>query len=194
VTEWYEADKARLDTRSRALHEIEHGGNALAGHGRLHRRSHRPLPSRHDGASEGGLRPPHVGGRHPAPALLGHGFEQLKAGRRILSRRKDGCKGCWVMPSRKTAASETTGPPNSRGGTRRGRAAREGHRAIERDRHVRRQGHRQSVLEVRFARPRLLLSRVRRRNRAVSRCGRRRPTATATNGVPSFGARRPSTT
>src|SRR5262245_23968525 len=30
VTEWYEADKTRLETRSHALHEIEHGGNALA--------------------------------------------------------------------------------------------------------------------------------------------------------------------
>ncbi|PYR76368.1 MAG: arginine--tRNA ligase [Acidobacteria bacterium] len=27
VTEWYEEDKARLDTRARTLHDIEHGGN-----------------------------------------------------------------------------------------------------------------------------------------------------------------------
>ncbi len=30
VTEWYEADKARLDVRARALHAIEEGGNAIA--------------------------------------------------------------------------------------------------------------------------------------------------------------------
>jgi arginyl-tRNA synthetase len=30
VTEWYEADKARLDTRAKTLHDIEHGGNENA--------------------------------------------------------------------------------------------------------------------------------------------------------------------
>ena len=35
VTEWYEADKARLAVRQKALHEIEHGGNPTAEMGAL---------------------------------------------------------------------------------------------------------------------------------------------------------------
>jgi len=30
VTEWYEVDKSRLDVRASALHDLEHGGNAIA--------------------------------------------------------------------------------------------------------------------------------------------------------------------
>ena len=33
VTEWYDADKARLKMRSATLHAIEHGGNATAAMG-----------------------------------------------------------------------------------------------------------------------------------------------------------------
>ena len=46
---------------------------------------------------------------------------------------------------------------------RRSRRTREGHRALERRRHIRRQGHRLPVLEARAARAGLPLSRVRRR-------------------------------
>ena len=83
-------------------------------------------------------------------------------------------------------------PPLRRRGRRRGRAsdetpsAREGDRPLERRRHLRRQGHREPVLEVRPARPRFPLPPVRRSRPTAGRCGRRRP-ATAIRRAPPFG-------
>ena len=71
VTEWYDADKrapvgAQRDAaRHRARRQRHRGAR------RLRRRSHRPDPPRDDGAAERRLRPPDVGGRHPAPEVLG---------------------------------------------------------------------------------------------------------------------------
>ena len=45
VTEWYEADKARLAIRAATLHDIEHGDDPTADDRRVHRRAHRPLPT-----------------------------------------------------------------------------------------------------------------------------------------------------
>ena len=71
VTEWYEDDKTRLQVRAdrAARHRArrQRGGR----HRRVHRRPHRPLPPRDDGAAERRLRPADVGGRHPAAAVLG---------------------------------------------------------------------------------------------------------------------------
>ena len=79
VTEWYDADRARLSVRSATLHAIEHGGNDTAGARRVRRRSHRAGPPRDDGAVERRLRPPDVGGRHPAPEVLGDGLRPAAA-------------------------------------------------------------------------------------------------------------------
>ena len=81
---------------------------------------------------------------------------------------------------------EDGGAARSRRAERRRRAARESHRAIERHGDLRRQGHRESVLEVRPARPRLLLPRL-RPTATGTRCGRRRPTPGQAQGVPTFG-------
>ena len=72
VTEWYDARSrapvgAQRDAaRHRARRQRHRGAR------RLHRRSHRPDAPRDDGAAERRLRPPDVGGRHPAPEVLGH--------------------------------------------------------------------------------------------------------------------------
>ena len=89
-----------------------------------------------------------------------HAFEILKAQGAVFLQTEGKLAGCWVMridEGRRRADdadAATTG---------RGRSARESHRPIERRRHLRRQGHRQPVLEVRPARPRLPLPAVRRR-------------------------------
>ena len=70
-------------------------------------------------------------------------------------------KGCWVMPIEDGARPDAADDPLSRERRRRGRAARESHRPIERHGDLRRQGHRQSVLEVRPARQGLQLPRLR---------------------------------
>ena len=78
VTDWYGDDKERLAVRAETLHDIEHGGNDNAGSRRLHRRPHRPLPPEDDGADERRLRPADVGGRHPAPEVLGAGVRRAE--------------------------------------------------------------------------------------------------------------------
>ena len=50
VTEWYEADRARLAIRAATLHEIEHGDDPTAADRRVRRRAHRPRPPGDDGA------------------------------------------------------------------------------------------------------------------------------------------------
>ena len=56
---------------------------------RLHRRPHRPLPPEDDGAAERRLRPADVGGRHPAPEVLGAGVRGAEArGRRLPADRR----------------------------------------------------------------------------------------------------------
>ena len=79
--------------------------------------------------------------------------------------------GCWVMRIDDDAAPRATERRRRR---RRGRGAREGHRPLERHRHLRRQGHRLPVLEVRPARPGLPLPPVRGRRPTARRCGPRR--------------------
>ena len=92
-----------------------------------------------------------------------HAFEILKAQGAVFLQTEGKLAGCWVMridEGRRGDAGRGDGRrPSERSDDP--RSAREGDRAIERRRHLRRQGHRQPVLEVRPARPRLPLSPVR---------------------------------
>ena len=171
VTEWYEADKSRLDIRKATLHAIEHGGNPSAEMGaviadaivRCHLVTMARLHIDYDLLSwEGdilrlqfwatafdilkrnGTVYLQTGGQ--AEGLLGDG-----------DRRRRRCRG---RPDRR--AGDRRGRGRHRGrGRRRPESAREGHRAVGRHRHLRRQGHRQPVLEVRPARPGLRLPALR---------------------------------
>ncbi len=85
--------------------------------------------------------------------------------------------------TRRASDAETPRADDERRG-RRGRTARKSHRPIERHGDLRRQGHRQPVLEVRPARPRLPLPGVRAARRRPARSGRRRPTGRRRAGAP----------
>ncbi len=78
VTEWYDEDKERL--KIRADHPARHRARRQreCRDCRVHCRPHRPLPPAHDGADERGLRPAHVGGRHPASEVLGAGLRSVE--------------------------------------------------------------------------------------------------------------------
>ncbi len=70
VTEWYEDDKARLEIRAAALHDIEHGGNATADLAAFIADRIVRCHLADDGADEHRLRPADVGRRHPPAAFL----------------------------------------------------------------------------------------------------------------------------
>ena len=82
VTEWYDGrqDAAR-EARSRAPRDRGRRQPACRD-GRVRRRPDRALPPADDGADERRLRPAHVGGRHPAPAVLGDGLRGAEGARR----------------------------------------------------------------------------------------------------------------
>ena len=160
VTEWYEGDQARLDKRAHALHAIEAGNNAEADMGafiadrivRCHLRTMARMNVDYDLLTwEGDILRLH---------FWATAFDDLKARNAVFLQTEGRLKGCWVMPIEdgRTARS---------GHRRRRRAAGEGDRAIERHGDLRRQGHRESVLEIRPARPRLLLPRLRPPRRAA---------------------------
>jgi arginyl-tRNA synthetase len=97
VTEWYEADKARLDTRSHALHAIEEGGNAPAEMGafiadrivRAHLRTMARLNVEYDLLTwEGDILRLH---------FWATAFDQLKARQAVFLQTEGRLKGCWVM-------------------------------------------------------------------------------------------------
>ena len=101
--------------------------------GRVHRRPHRPLPPRDDGADERRLRPAHVGRRHPAPALLGDGVRAAQGPRRgvpadrgpaegLLGHADRGCDAPAMPPPDERGRSTTT--PNSARRSSSGRTAR----------------------------------------------------------------------
>ena len=128
---------------------------------RLHRRSHRPDAPRDDGAAERRLRPPDVGGRHPAPEVLGprlrpaarerHDVPADRGQARRLLGDADRRGGRRHAGRRSRAEAARGGGGGRRGRGRSPRAARESDRPIGRHRHLRRQGHRLPVLEVRAA-------------------------------------------
>ena len=98
VTEWYEADKARLDVRARALHAIEEGNNALAQMGafiadrivRLHLRTMARMNVDYDLLTwEGDILRLH---------FWAAAFDDLKARQAVFLQTEGRLKGCWVMP------------------------------------------------------------------------------------------------
>jgi arginyl-tRNA synthetase len=97
VTEWYEADKARLEIRKKALHDIEHGGNATADLAafiadrivRCHLETMRRMNIRYDLLTwEGDILRLH---------FWSHAFEFLKKTGAVFLQPEGRLKGCWVM-------------------------------------------------------------------------------------------------
>jgi arginyl-tRNA synthetase len=116
VTEWYEADKARLDVRAQALHALEAGGNPLAEIGafvadrivRCHLKTMARMNVDYDLLTwEGDILRLH---------FWTTAFEQLKSRQAVFLQTEGRLKGCWVMPIEEDAGSdadpeaEVTGP------------------------------------------------------------------------------------
>jgi arginyl-tRNA synthetase len=98
VTEWYAADKARLDVRNAALHAIEEGGNSLAEIAAV-------VADRIVHTHLGTMARLNVGYdllTWEGDILRLHfwttAFEQLKARGAVYLREDGRLKGCWVMP------------------------------------------------------------------------------------------------
>ena len=97
VTEWYEQDKERLKIRSKALHDIEHGGNETADLAafiadrivRRHLETMARLNIRYDLLTwEGDILRLH---------FWTHAFEFLKKTGAVFLQTEGKLKGCWVM-------------------------------------------------------------------------------------------------
>jgi len=97
VTEWYEADRSRLDARARALHEIEHGGNPRADIGafvadrivRCHLRTMERMNIGYDVLTwEGDIL---------RLQFWARAFEILKAQGAVYLQTRGRLQGCWVM-------------------------------------------------------------------------------------------------
>ena len=98
VTEWYDEDKSRLETRNHTLHAIEAGGNALAEMGafiadrivRCHLRTMARLNVDYDLLTwEGDIL---------RLQFWAKAFEELKSRHAVLLRTEGRLAGCWVMP------------------------------------------------------------------------------------------------
>ena len=98
VTEWYEADKARLSLRAHALHAIEEGGNAMAEMGafiadsivRCHLKTMARMNVDYDLLTwEGDIL---------RLQFWATAFEQLKQRQSIFLQTEGKLAGCWVMP------------------------------------------------------------------------------------------------
>jgi arginyl-tRNA synthetase len=97
VTEWYEADKSRLEIRARALHDLEHGGNPTAEMGafivdrivRTHLQTMARLNIGYDLLTHEGdiLR----------LKFWAHAFDILKAQGAVFLQTEGRLAGCWVM-------------------------------------------------------------------------------------------------
>jgi arginyl-tRNA synthetase len=97
VTEWYDADKTRLEVRARALHDLEHGGNATAEMGafivdrivRTHLKTMARLNIGYDLLTYEGdiLR----------LKFWAQAFEILKAQGAVFLQTEGRLAGCWVM-------------------------------------------------------------------------------------------------
>jgi arginyl-tRNA synthetase len=97
VTEWYEEDKTRLEIRTAALHDIEHGGNPTADLAafiadrivRCHLDTMRRLNIGYDLLTwEGDILRLH---------FWSHAFEFLKNTGAVFLQTEGRLKGCWVM-------------------------------------------------------------------------------------------------
>jgi arginyl-tRNA synthetase len=107
VTEWYEEDKERLKIRTRALHDIEHGGNATADLAhfiadrivRCHLETMRRLDITYDLLTwEGDILRLH---------FWNHAFEFLKRTGAIFLQTEGKLKGCWVMRIEEEGAADS---------------------------------------------------------------------------------------
>ncbi len=163
----------------------------------LRRRSHRPDPPRDDGAPERRLRPPDVGGRHPAPEILGDRLRPAARERHDVQADRGQAGGLLGDADRggsdRDAGRSTT--PTADAAGRRRRAARKGDRPIGRHRHLRRQGHRLPVPGSSACSGRTSTTGPSARASPATRCGRRRrrPAAIGPTGRRS-AAPMPSTT
>jgi arginyl-tRNA synthetase len=108
VTEWYEADKARLDVRAHALHAIEEGQTQLAEMGafiadrivRCHLRTMARLNVDYDLLTwEGDILRLHFWAK---------AFDELKSRGAVFLQTEGRLKGCWVMPIEPAEATEAT--------------------------------------------------------------------------------------
>ena len=97
VTEWYEGDRARLEVRAAALHDIEHGGNETADMGviivdrivRAHLQTMARLNVGYDLLTyEGDI---------VRLKFWAHTFDILKAQRAVFLQTEGKLAGCWVM-------------------------------------------------------------------------------------------------
>ncbi len=97
VTEWYGGDKARLEVRAAALHDLEHGGNATADMGafiverivRAHLKTMARLNIGYDLLTyESDILRLH---------FWTHAFEILKSQGAVFLQTEGRLKGCWVM-------------------------------------------------------------------------------------------------
>ena len=192
VTEWYEADKTRLAVRQQALHDIEHGGNPTAEMGafvadaivRRHLETMRRLNIEYDLLTwEGDIL---------RLKFWAHAFEILKQQGTVYFQTEGRLAGCWVMAIDDGEAGEPGESGESgeagRARARRGRRRpRESHRALQRHGHLRRQGHRLPVLEVRAARSRFQVPPLRHPGRRPAAVGDDVRAAHDTPGHPPFG-------
>ena len=97
VTEWYDGDKARLEVRAKALHDLEHGGNETSAMGtlivdhivRTHLKTMARLNIGYDLLTYEGdiLR----------LQFWSHAFETLKAQGAVFLQTEGRLAGCWVM-------------------------------------------------------------------------------------------------
>jgi len=97
VTEWYEGDRARLETRAATLHELEHGGNETTAMGavivdrivRAHLRTMARLNVAYDLLTyEGDI---------VRLKFWAHTFEILKSQGAVFLQTEGKLAGCWVM-------------------------------------------------------------------------------------------------
>jgi arginyl-tRNA synthetase len=110
VTEWYEEDRERLTIRTRALHDIEHGGNDTAAMAafiadrivRCHLKTMARMNIGYDLLTwEGDILRLH---------FWAHAFEFLKKTGAVYLQPEGKLKGCWVMKIDEEGAAEAEEP------------------------------------------------------------------------------------
>ena len=108
VTEWYDGDKARLEIRAKALHDLEHGGNETSALGtlivdhivRAHLKTMARLNIGYDLLTyEGDILRLH---------FWAHAFETLKAQGAVFLQTEGKLAGCWVMRIDEGKAADTS--------------------------------------------------------------------------------------
>jgi arginyl-tRNA synthetase len=112
VTEWYEGERARLEIRGAALHDLEHGGNDTAAMGafiverivRAHLKTMARLNIGYDLLTyEGDILRLH---------FWAHAFEVLKAKGAVFLQTEGKLAGCWVMRIEDGGPSDQSAPPD----------------------------------------------------------------------------------